>query len=87
MYIELYLGASLFNGEKMIFDMKATPIFEKYSEAKIDEATATKELLEAMRRSERDHVILKKLTKRMEDTHEKAMRLYEQLEPFRLDKS
>ncbi|HUW75135.1 MAG TPA: hypothetical protein VMV70_00520 [Gallionella sp.] len=70
----------------MIFDMKATPIFEKYLEAKIDETTATKELLEAMRRSERDNVILEKL-KRMEDTHEKAMRIYKQLEPFRLDKS
>ncbi len=69
----------------MIFDVSATPLLEEYKSACDDEAAAVNELLSSLKKGTRDTATLETLTKRMEDTHNKAMSILNRLQPFRLD--
>ena len=70
----------------MIFDMNAKPLLEEYKAAQEDEAAAVNELLAALKNGNKETVILETLTKRMEDTHKKAMSILDRLQASRLDK-
>lgn len=69
----------------MIFDMNAQPLLEKYKAAREDEAAAVNELLASLRSGNRETATLEMLTKRMEDTHGRAMSILDRLQPLRLD--
>ena len=69
----------------MIFDMNAKPLLEEYKAARKDETAAVNELLASLRNGNRDTATLETLTKRMEDTHEKAMSILDRLQPFKVD--
>jgi uncharacterized coiled-coil protein SlyX len=70
----------------MILDIGAQPLLEQYKAARDTEAAAINDLLAALRAGVKDTVKLDALTKRMEDTHNKAMGIFQELEAIRLDK-
>ncbi|WP_295998926.1 hypothetical protein [Rugamonas sp.] len=69
----------------MIYDMEALPLMEEWKAARLVENTAVENLLSAMKGGVRENAILLELTKRMEDTHNAAMDIYDRLQAFRLD--
>jgi hypothetical protein len=70
----------------MILDISAQPLLEQYKAARDAEAAAINALLAALRAGVKDTVRLGALTKKMEDTHNKAMEIFRGLEAIRLDK-
>jgi hypothetical protein len=65
---------------KMIFDISAKPLLDKFKAAKETESTAVNNMLAALQSGERDSTILAALTKQMEETHNDAMDIWDQLE-------
>lgn len=70
----------------MILDSSATPILERYRVAKDAEKAAIDRLHSALACGERDKKLLLELTEQMEQTHNAAMSIYEELNAVRLDK-
>ncbi len=70
----------------MILDSSAAPILERYKAAKDAEGEAIKALHSALASGERDQNRLLNLTEQMENAHNVAMAIYEELEAVRLDK-
>lgn len=70
----------------MIFDMDSTKdLFEKYQAARDVEDAARKKYLAAMKSENKDMHTLGDLSTRMEDAHNKAMDIWDQLQQHRLD--
>lgn len=69
----------------MTLDTNAKPLLEEYKAAREDEAAAVNELLASLKNGNRETATLEALTKRMEDTHKKAMSIRDRLQPFRLN--
>ena len=69
----------------MIFDINAKPLLEEYKTARENEAAAVNELLASLQSGNTETTTLETLTKRMEDTHERAMTIHDRLQQIRLD--
>ena len=70
----------------MILDSSATPILERYKAAKEVERTAVELLHSALVAGERDQKKLLALTQQMEQAHNAAMSIYQELSAARLDR-
>ena len=70
----------------MILDSSATPTLERFKMAADAESAAIKALLAALQDGVRDSAVLMPLTQAMENAGSEKMRIYRELETFRLDK-
>ena len=69
----------------MILGKDALPLLEEFNVANEIEANAVKELRDYMQAGGKDEAILIELTNKMEETHNKKMELYQQVQKFKLD--
>ena len=70
----------------VIIDSQAHDLIEQYQAARSEESSSIMALYAYLQTSSRDPSTTRKLRQRMEDAHNRSMAVWDQLQPFRLDK-
>lgn len=69
----------------MILDKEASLLFEEYNAALQEEAAAINAIVLYSKNGDKKSASLEALIKKMEVSHDTALKFYDRLQPFRLD--
>ena len=70
-----------------VYDSKVQPLMQQFMAAGETEGAATKVLLAFMQSGSKDENKLKELTDNMTSAHDNKMKIYAEMQKYRLDKS